>query len=65
MVNRLTHANPDGTGAPVPDASEHEELEKLSRDEMLGMLMFGASRIFKATDSAAVADEDIDAILER
>ena len=65
MVNRLTHANPDGTGAPAPDASEHEELEKLSRDEMLGMLMFGASRIFKATDSAAVADEDIDAILER
>lgn len=64
-MNRLTHANPDGTGAPAPDASEHEELEKLSRDEMLGMLMFGASRIFKATDSAAVADEDIDAILER
>lgn len=63
MVNRVSH-HPGGDSDVAAASSEHEELTKLSRDEVLSMLTFGASRIFKAT-GADQRDEDIDAILKR
>lgn len=69
MVNRLSHTGSvdSGAGGGAADLSEQEELVKLSRDEMLSMLTFGASRIFKAGTGAGetIADEDIDTILSR
>ena len=61
MVNRQSHTGDFSENNM--STSEQEELTKLSKDEMLSMLMFGASRIFKATEEQR--DEDIEAILQR
>lgn len=61
MVNRVSH-NADGDAALA--GSDQDEMTKLSKDEMLSMLMFGAGRIFKAT-GAEHREEEIDAILTR
>eukprot|EP01125_Pyxidicula_operculata_P010463 TRINITY_DN343_c0_g1_i2.p1 TRINITY_DN343_c0_g1~~TRINITY_DN343_c0_g1_i2.p1 ORF type:complete len:1022 (-),score=230.12 TRINITY_DN343_c0_g1_i2:81-3146(-) len=40
-----------------------EQTKALSREELLGMIRFGADAIFQAKDSEQLTDEDIDAIL--
>ncbi|KAK9840665.1 hypothetical protein WJX81_008358 [Elliptochloris bilobata] len=52
MVNRGTHISAD-------------DLEGLSKGEMLSMLRFGADRIFQNAEGRPPSDEDLDAIIDR
>lgn len=42
-----------------------EELEGLTKGELLSMLRFGADRIFKNEKGAAPSDAELDAIIDR
>lgn len=67
MINRVsnTQANSmamnaliNGDGEMNNIRSESEELSKLTRDELLSLLMFGASHVLKTTDQDHDADAD-------
>ena len=42
-----------------------DDLEGLSKGEMLSMLRFGADRIFQNSEGRPPSDEDLDAIIDR
>ena len=42
-----------------------DDLEGLSKGEMLSMLRFGADRIFQNSEGKPPSDEDLDAIIDR
>ncbi|GMH56592.1 hypothetical protein TrST_g9056 [Triparma strigata] len=50
--------------AMVVQSGRLKEKDKVSKDEMMAAVKFGADQVFRSTDSA-ISDEDIDAILAR
>lgn len=49
--------------SPPPPGSN--ELESLSKKEVLSMLRFGADRIFSSTEGRPPSDAELDAIIDR
>ncbi len=46
-------------------AAAADDLEGLSKGEMLSMLRFGADRIFQNAEGRPPSDEELDAIIDR
>ena len=51
--------------AMVVQQGRLQNKDKLSKDELMDALRFGADKVFRAGEDAEVTDEDIDAILDR